>query len=575
MPVFRAMYSSNENYYSTLISPISYDAGEARNMMPTGSTHGSEQTPQAHIPVDIATALALQLSAAANNRSLNGVNTNEFIDREKLNYCSVPSNGLEFPPSCYPPPPPQSNSPADYNAILLSRGATNNGNNAFYPGNSWPYPDPNQEIDTVCPTGGFYATGDALQASPYNAQFGDRVGTNASPYMMYSNGNADDLVERFNCVNLNDAQQQYLFPASSLNQNEPLADNQWQHFMGKDRNGYPVMGSGGNRAVDRFQQDGSVALNGDVSRAWALLGGTKPPSNSGPIPGDICNWPVAKRSPHFAPNDLAIIMPNPDLSGDLMGFGFRSNRHRPRVQKNGERPAPCAPRGIIRNGVYERLTDNNVSALTSANGNESSTVAVSKPSTSGDSLQARLMRQINPTNFNISPSRARFFVIKSFSEDDIHRSIKYSIWCSTEAGNKKLNAAYTEAAGAGIPIYLFFSVNGSGHFCGIAEMTSGVDYATRAGVWAQDKWQGQFSVKWIFVKDVSNAVLRHIHLETNDNKPVTHSRDTTEVPLEQGQQVLEIFAKYVNATSILDDFDYYERREQQEVLNRKETLRRR
>lgn len=229
------MYGSNDNCYSTLIPPISYDVGEARNMMPTGSTRTSEQTPQTHIPVDIATALALQLSAAANNHSLNGVNNSEFIDREKLNYCSVPPNGLEYPPNCYPPPP-QSNSPADYNAVLLSRGATNNGNNAFYPGNSWPYPNPNQEIDTVYPAGGVYAPGDALQASPYNAQFGDRVGMNASPYMMYSNGNADDLVERLNCVSLNDAmsaQQQYLFPASSLNQNEPLIDNHWQHFMGK------------------------------------------------------------------------------------------------------------------------------------------------------------------------------------------------------------------------------------------------------------------------------------------------------------------------------------------------------
>lgn len=83
------------------------------------------------------------------------------------------------------------------------------------------------------------------------------------------------------------------------------------------------MGSGANRAVDRFQQDGSVALNGDVSRTWALLGGTKPPGNSDPTPGDICNWPVAKRSPQFAQNDLANIMANSDLPGDLMSFGFR------------------------------------------------------------------------------------------------------------------------------------------------------------------------------------------------------------------------------------------------------------
>jgi hypothetical protein len=84
-------------------------------------------------------------------------------------------------------------------------------------------------------------------------------------------------------------------------------------------------------------------------------------------------------------------------------------------------------------------------------------------------------------------------VIKSYSEDDIHRSIKYEIWCSTEHGNKRLEQAFREREGKG-PIYLFFSVNGSGHFCGMAQMLSNVDYNSSASVWAQDKWKGQFKV---------------------------------------------------------------------------------
>jgi hypothetical protein len=48
----------------------------------------------------------------------------------------------------------------------------------------------------------------------------------------------------------------------------------------------------------------------------------------------------------------------------------------------------------------------------------------------------------NPIEFNTSPKAARFFVIKSYSEDDIHRSIKYNIWCSTEHGNRRLDSAY-------------------------------------------------------------------------------------------------------------------------------------
>jgi len=42
---------------------------------------------------------------------------------------------------------------------------------------------------------------------------------------------------------------------------------------------------------------------------------------------------------------------------------------------------------------------------------------------------------------------------------------------------------------------------------------------------------------------------------------VPNSRDCQEVPFETGIQVLEIFEKYKNQTSILDDFEYYEMQE--------------
>ena len=171
--------------------------------------------------------------------------------------------------------------------------------------------------------------------------------------------------------------------------------------------------------------------------------------------------------------------------------------------------------------------------------------------------------QYNPKDFNLNPKNARFFIIKSYSEDDIHRSIKYNIWCSTEHGNKRLDAAFREREGKG-PIYLLFSVNGSGHFCGIAQMMSPIDYNKNSSVWAQDKWKGQFEVKWVYVKDVPNSQLRHIRLENNENKPVTNSRDTQEVPPEKGKQVLKILHNYKHTTSIFDDFSHYEKRQEED-----------
>ena len=79
----------------------------------------------------------------------------------------------------------------------------------------------------------------------------------------------------------------------------------------------------------------------------------------------------------------------------------------------------------------------------------------------------------NPAQFDIRPPFARYFVIKSYTEDDVHKSLKYEIWSSTDPGNKRLDKAFKETAGRG-PIYLFFSVNASGHFCGMAEMLTPV-----------------------------------------------------------------------------------------------------
>jgi len=169
-------------------------------------------------------------------------------------------------------------------------------------------------------------------------------------------------------------------------------------------------------------------------------------------------------------------------------------------------------------------------------------------------------RNVNPDKFDTNPTNARFFVIKSYSADDVHKSIKYNVWASTKHGNKRLDQAFKEAKGA--PIYLFFSVNGSGCFCGMAKMESLVDYSKSFGAWAlDDKWTGQFQVKWIFIKNVPNKRLRHIRLANNQNKPVTNSRDTQEVPTEQGKQTLKILHTFEHNASILDDFDYFDKAE--------------
>jgi len=69
--------------------------------------------------------------------------------------------------------------------------------------------------------------------------------------------------------------------------------------------------------------------------------------------------------------------------------------------------------------------------------------------------------QYNRDDFPEDYSDAKFFIIKSYSEDDIHKSVKYNVWASTPNGNKKLDAAYQGSQGktVGCPVFLFFSVS--------------------------------------------------------------------------------------------------------------------
>jgi len=72
-------------------------------------------------------------------------------------------------------------------------------------------------------------------------------------------------------------------------------------------------------------------------------------------------------------------------------------------------------------------------------------------------------------------------------------SIRKGVWSSTENGNSKLNEAKQKG-----PVYLFFSVNASGQFLGVAKMISAVITEQQSQGWVQDgKWKGKFEVEWV------------------------------------------------------------------------------
>lgn len=93
-------------------------------------------------------------------------------------------------------------------------------------------------------------------------------------------------------------------------------------------------------------------------------------------------------------------------------------------------------------------------------------------------------------------------------------------------------------------------------------MTTEVDYHANFNFWSQgDKWKGFFFVVWLIVKDIPNKAFRQITNEYNEGKPITSSRDTQEIHPAAGMEALKIFKEYPNESSILDDFKFFEKKE--------------
>ncbi|MCQ2819047.1 MAG: YTH domain-containing protein [archaeon] len=157
-----------------------------------------------------------------------------------------------------------------------------------------------------------------------------------------------------------------------------------------------------------------------------------------------------------------------------------------------------------------------------------------------------------------------FYVIKSFSEEDVHKSIKYDVWSSSKNGNVALNNSFKLTKEKNANVYLFFSCNGSGRFIGVARMKSPVDPEKSFEFWTQDqKWLGLFEVEWLFIKDIPFKEFKNIVITMKDGetKPVSNSRDCQEIPFQFAKTMIEIFESYQNTNTILEHFEYYDFRQ--------------
>lgn len=122
------------------------------------------------------------------------------------------------------------------------------------------------------------------------------------------------------------------------------------------------------------------------------------------------------------------------------------------------------------------ILSNNTRSFVPSAPNTPALVPAAAPAVSPEVQQMITAKGLNPPSFDITPKKASFCVIKSYTEDDIHKSIKFDIWCkfslplslrnerladivsaSTKLGNQRLDRVFSEANSKDAPLYLFFS----------------------------------------------------------------------------------------------------------------------
>jgi len=207
----------------------------------------------------------------------------------------------------------------------------------------------------------------------------------------------------------------------------------------------------------------------------------------------------------------------------------RQRRTRPGIESGPdsrtriERPRPAdqysSPRERLRGSVGSSLQGKGERTLASQNGGK----------TSSDGWMSR-------PQLSDKLSEARYFIMKCNNQRNLDISMAKGIWATTLANEKKLNRAFKETK----HVILVFSVQGSGHFQGYAQMTSpiGKDKSPEFG---SSSLSGVFSVEWIKKASIPFQQAHHLVNPWNDHKKVQISRDGQELEPKIGEELCKLW----------------------------------
>eukprot|EP01062_Namystynia_karyoxenos_P055757 TRINITY_DN46800_c0_g1_i1.p1 TRINITY_DN46800_c0_g1~~TRINITY_DN46800_c0_g1_i1.p1 ORF type:complete len:509 (+),score=124.36 TRINITY_DN46800_c0_g1_i1:78-1529(+) len=137
---------------------------------------------------------------------------------------------------------------------------------------------------------------------------------------------------------------------------------------------------------------------------------------------------------------------------------------------------------------------------------------------------------------------AAFFVIRSNCIDNIVISLQRGLWATGRQNEPALNNAFRRCR----HVFLVFSVNASGQFCGYARMREAIprrspETERRAReLNLGERWTNPFSVEWLCVGCVSFSDTNDLVNVWNESTPIRRSRDGQALPGDVGAALLRL-----------------------------------
>ncbi|KAI0539441.1 kinase-like protein [Xylaria digitata] len=154
----------------------------------------------------------------------------------------------------------------------------------------------------------------------------------------------------------------------------------------------------------------------------------------------------------------------------------------------------------------------------------------------GPGLNSRLLL---PSLQGFSLEANKYFVLRSDNPIDIETSAAHEVWTSSSKVNGILDRAWQKTGGQ---VILFFSVIGSQRFCGIAQMTSGMDWENTDEHWLEDSWRGRFTLNWLCLTELPFAGVKHVPVKsTTPGFRAIACYDGTEISASSAFELLQAY----------------------------------